>query len=134
MSWISSSTSPSIISVLRTWHSAASSVIRIGCGAAAKSEGYIFIARARHPATIFSDAPSNRPSGSFIALTRCSLVISASSVSNVSGPGSSFSSCRNARDVRAMQARVRRHFNGSPLKFIQWVDATLAYPRHRPDR
>ena len=29
-SWISSSTSPSIISALRTWHSAASSVIRIG--------------------------------------------------------------------------------------------------------
>ncbi|WP_084965308.1 hypothetical protein [Thermoactinospora rubra] len=29
-------------------------------------------------------------------------------------------------DVRAMQARVRAHFDGSPLKFIQWVDANLA--------
>jgi hypothetical protein len=29
-------------------------------------------------------------------------------------------------DVRAMQARVREHFDGSPLKFIRWVDATLA--------
>ena len=28
-------------------------------------------------------------------------------------------------DVRAMQARVRQHFGGSPLKFIQWVDAQL---------
>jgi hypothetical protein len=29
-------------------------------------------------------------------------------------------------DVRAMQARVRQHFGGSPLKFLQWVDAQLA--------
>ncbi len=29
-------------------------------------------------------------------------------------------------DVRAMQARVREHFSGSPLKFIQWVDSMLA--------
>lgn len=29
-------------------------------------------------------------------------------------------------DVRAIQARVRAHFGSSPLKFIQWVDATLA--------
>lgn len=28
-------------------------------------------------------------------------------------------------DVRAMQARVREHFNGSPLRFIQWVDAMI---------
>ncbi|WP_158893373.1 hypothetical protein [Amycolatopsis anabasis] len=28
-------------------------------------------------------------------------------------------------EVRAMQARVREHFDGSPLKFIEWVDATL---------
>ena len=28
-------------------------------------------------------------------------------------------------DVRAMQARVRQHFGGSPLKFLQWVDAQL---------
>jgi hypothetical protein len=29
-------------------------------------------------------------------------------------------------DVRAMQERVRAHFGGSPLKFIQWVDAQLS--------
>jgi hypothetical protein len=28
-------------------------------------------------------------------------------------------------DVRAMQARVRQYFSGSPLKFIQWVDSQL---------
>jgi hypothetical protein len=28
-------------------------------------------------------------------------------------------------DVRAMQALVRQHFGGSPLKFIQWIDAQL---------
>ncbi|QIZ38201.1 hypothetical protein [Saccharopolyspora sp. ASAGF58] len=28
-------------------------------------------------------------------------------------------------DVRAIQARVREHFNGSPLKFIHWVDDAL---------
>ena len=31
-------------------------------------------------------------------------------------------------DVRAMQARVRQHFGGSPWEFIQWVDAQLASP------
>lgn len=31
-------------------------------------------------------------------------------------------------DVRAMQARVREHFGGSPLKFLQWVDARLSEP------
>ena len=73
-SWISSSTGPSVISACRTWHSAASNVIRIGCGAASKSEGYIFIARARHPATTFSDTPSNRPDGRPIAFIRSNLV------------------------------------------------------------
>lgn len=29
-------------------------------------------------------------------------------------------------DVRAMQARVREHFQGSPLKFIQWIDSALS--------
>lgn len=28
-------------------------------------------------------------------------------------------------DVRAVQARVREHFGGSPLQFIRWVDDTL---------
>ncbi|HEU0086309.1 MAG TPA: hypothetical protein VFQ77_01425 [Pseudonocardiaceae bacterium] len=29
-------------------------------------------------------------------------------------------------ETRAIMERVREHFDGSPLKFIQWVDATLA--------
>jgi len=37
-------------------------------------------------------------------------------------------------DVRAMQARVRQHFGGSPLRFVQWVDAQLAstVPSEKP--
>ena len=31
-------------------------------------------------------------------------------------------------DVRAIQARVRQHFDGSPLKFMQWVDEALTDP------
>jgi hypothetical protein len=31
-------------------------------------------------------------------------------------------------DVRAMQACVRQHFAGSPLKFLQWVDSQLTSP------
>jgi hypothetical protein len=34
-------------------------------------------------------------------------------------------------DVRAMQARVREHFGGSVLQFVQWVDAALADTSHR---
>jgi hypothetical protein len=30
-------------------------------------------------------------------------------------------------DVRAIQARVREHFGGSPLKFIQWVDGAIGF-------
>lgn len=29
-------------------------------------------------------------------------------------------------DVRAIQQRVRDHFDGSPLKFVQWIDQILA--------
>ncbi|MFC9251919.1 hypothetical protein [Amycolatopsis thailandensis] len=29
-------------------------------------------------------------------------------------------------DVRAMQDRVRQHFDSSPLKFVKWVDGMLA--------
>src|ERR1039457_3857457 len=58
-SWISNSTSPSINSVLRTWHSAASRVSRTGGAAAGKSEGYIFVARAPQPA----QPPRRRPRG-----------------------------------------------------------------------
>lgn len=96
-SWISSSTSPSISSACRTWHDAAGRVRRTGGAAASKSDGYIFIARARQPATTFSETPSNNAAGNLIALTRSSFTISASSVSSCSGPGSSFSSCKNAR-------------------------------------
>ena len=36
---------------------------------------------------------------------------------------------RPGHEVRAMQARVRGHFDGSPAKFLDWVDAMLAdYP------
>lgn len=28
-------------------------------------------------------------------------------------------------EIRAIQARIREHFGGSPLKFIQWVDAQV---------
>jgi hypothetical protein len=35
-------------------------------------------------------------------------------------------------DVRAMQARVRQHFDGSPLRFLQWVDTTLAAQHAEP--
>ncbi|HUN33876.1 MAG TPA: hypothetical protein VMU95_17845 [Trebonia sp.] len=34
-------------------------------------------------------------------------------------------------DVRALQARVRQHFGGSALRFIQWVDAQLTRPGNR---
>jgi hypothetical protein len=37
-------------------------------------------------------------------------------------------------DVRAMQARVREHFGGSPLEFLQWVDAQLADRTPAPAR
>lgn len=30
-------------------------------------------------------------------------------------------------DVRAIQARVREHFGGFPLKFIQWVDGAIRF-------
>lgn len=32
---------------------------------------------------------------------------------------------RPGHDVRAMQARVREHFDGSPAKFLDWVDTML---------
>jgi hypothetical protein len=35
-------------------------------------------------------------------------------------------------DVRAIRARVREHFDGSPLKFIQWIDRALAYGKTAP--
>lgn len=81
-SWMSSSTRPSIISAFRVQHSAASRVIRIDCGEAAKSDGYIVIARARHPDTTFSETLSNSPAGRPIAVTRSNLMISVSSVSS----------------------------------------------------
>ena len=89
---ISNSTRPSTSSACRVQHSAASSVYRTGSPHSAKSEGYMRAARARHAATIRSDAPANTDSSSPSARTVDSLPISASSVSSPSGPGSDFRS------------------------------------------
>lgn len=34
-------------------------------------------------------------------------------------------------DVRAIQARVSQHFDGSPLRFIHWIDGVLSGPASR---
>ncbi|MEU2784330.1 hypothetical protein [Streptomyces sp. NPDC007110] len=62
-SWVNSSTSESVISVSRTWHSIDSSVYRTGPAAAGRSEGYSFAARARQAATGFSDTSANSSGG-----------------------------------------------------------------------
>jgi hypothetical protein len=62
ISAISSSTRPSTSSACRVQHSAASSVYRTGSPHSAKSDGYMRAARARHAATIRSDAPANTDS------------------------------------------------------------------------
>ncbi|WP_177154311.1 hypothetical protein [Actinosynnema pretiosum] len=36
-------------------------------------------------------------------------------------------------DVRAIQARVREHFDGSPLKFIRWIDELMGFHRRIKD-
>ncbi|WP_393088453.1 hypothetical protein [Streptomyces sp. LN704] len=63
-SWMNRSTRESVISVSRTWHSAASSVYRTGPGAATRSDGYSFAARARHADTSFSGNSPNNSGGS----------------------------------------------------------------------
>ena len=99
---ISSSTRPSTSSACRVQHSAASSVYRTGSPQSSKSEGYMRAARARHAATIRSEAPPNTASSSPSARTVDSLPISASSVSSPSGPGSDFSSASTfGRDSRS---------------------------------
>lgn len=62
-SGMNSSTSESVISVSRTWHSVDSSVYRTGPAAARRSEGYSFAARARQAATSFSDTSANSSGG-----------------------------------------------------------------------
>ena len=66
---ISSSAKPSTSSAWRVQHSAASSVYSTGSGQSAKSEGYIRAARARHAATIRSEASPNTASVSPSART-----------------------------------------------------------------
>jgi hypothetical protein len=69
-------------------------------------------ARARHAATIRSDAPANTDSSSPSARTVDSLPISASSVSSPSGPGSDFRPAstfgRDSRSCSPPQARGPR--------------------------
>ena len=68
---VSSSTRPSVISACRLQHSAASSAYRTGTAHSAKPEGNIRAARARHAATIRSEASANR-SGAAPPRTLCS--------------------------------------------------------------
>ncbi|WP_307049740.1 hypothetical protein [Streptomyces achromogenes] len=63
-SWMNSSTSESVISVFRTWHSVDSRVYRTGAAAVRRSEGYSFAARARQAATNFPDTSPNSSGGS----------------------------------------------------------------------
>jgi hypothetical protein len=108
-------------------------VRRTGGAAAVKSEEYIFIARARHAATTFSDTPSNRSAGRPIAFTRPSLAISASSVSSWNDPGSSFSSCRKPRRPPAGSPSSPSSSNSSSLPAEPsgsrlWVQAVKSLP------
>lgn len=91
-----SSTSASVISACREEHSAASSVIRTSSLVSRKSEGYILIALARHAATIFSEQSANSPSGRASFRTSFRLVISVSSESSPTAPGSRFSEASSA--------------------------------------
>jgi hypothetical protein len=88
----SRSTRPSTSSAVRTQHSAASKVSRIGRGASRKSEGYMRAARARQAARSFSAASANSSAGSPRSRIRPSLPISVSMVSSPSRPGSALSS------------------------------------------
>ncbi len=65
---------------------------RTGSELSSKSEGYIRIARVRHAATIRSDTPEKTPSDNPSDRAVASFPISASNVSNPSGPGSDFNS------------------------------------------
>ncbi len=94
-SWMNSSTSESVISVSRTWHSVDSSVYRTGPAAARRSEGYSFAARARQAATSFPGTSPNSSGGNWSPRTRWSLFTSASRLSRPNAPGSAFSSVKN---------------------------------------
>ncbi len=84
-----------MISVVRAWHNAASSVSRTSRGDAMRSDGYSRAARSRQEITSFSVHPSNRPFGSPNALARSTLTTSRRKVSVPSTPGSDFNSYRN---------------------------------------
>lgn len=96
-SWMNRSTSESVISVCRTWHSAASSVSRRGGFIRSRFAGYSFDARARHASTSFSDTSANKSAGSSNRRTRCSLFTSASRLSSPGAPGSAFNSAKCER-------------------------------------
>ncbi len=98
---ISRSTRPSVISVVRAQHRAASRVRRTGWGEARRSEGYSLAARARREATNFSEVSLNRSAGSPIARTRSALSTSSKKVSRLRGPGSAFISARRLRSPLA---------------------------------
>lgn len=93
-SWMNRSTSESVISVWRTWHSVASSVRRRGGFIRSRFAGYSFDARARQASTSFSDTSANRSAGSSRRRTRSSLFTSASRLSRPGAPGSVFSSVK----------------------------------------
>ncbi|AXQ53196.1 hypothetical protein D0C37_31995 [Streptomyces koyangensis] len=93
-SWMNKSTSESVISVCRTWHSVDSSVSRRGGFIRSRFAGYSFDARARQASTSFSDTSANRSAGSSSRRTRSSLLTSARRLSRPGAPGSVFSSVK----------------------------------------
>jgi hypothetical protein len=59
----------------------------------------------------------------------CELPEEAAFLTRACGCGCGQTSVRDflpGHDVRAIQARVRAHFGGSPLKFITWLDGVMA--------
>jgi hypothetical protein len=126
---ISSFTRPSTSSAGRVQRSAASSAYRTSSGQSAKSEGYMRAARARHAATIRSEASPNTASVSPSARTIDSLPISASSVSGPSGPGSDFSSASTLG--RGSRSCSRPHTTGPSRPAV--VAAKSSSNRRQPE-
>lgn len=82
-----------------------------------------------HPVrAAYLGAPDPVTSGSQNPVGYCALPEEQQFVQRACGCGCGELSDRdflNGHDVRAMQQRVREHFDGSPLKFITWVDGQL---------
>lgn len=93
-SWMNRSTSESVISVCRTWHSVAGSVSRRGGFIRSRFAGYSFDARARQASAGFCDTSANRSAGSSRRRTR----------SSPGAPGSVFSSAKCERPPHATAA------------------------------